>query len=303
MCTVAVVVLTYNEELHLARALESVAPFANEVFVIDSGSTVQTVAIAKAHGARVLCNPFVSHATQFQWGLDNAPITADWVMRLDADEIIELDLAAEIKEKLPGLPPDVTGINLKRKHIFLGRWVRHGGRYPLLLLRIWRRGLGRVEDRWMDEHIIVTKGRTIVFDGGFADWNLNDMSYFTAKHNRYATREAVEIINQRRNLCLHSENAITGKNSTQVLLKRCIKECIYNRIPFPLSATGYFLLRYILQLGFLDGVEGLSYHFLQGYWYRFLVGVKVLEFERAIAPFKSVAEQRAALGRVSGLKL
>ncbi|WP_034993403.1 glycosyltransferase family 2 protein [Beijerinckia mobilis] len=303
MRNVAVVVLTYNEEMHLARALESVAPFAKEVFVIDSGSTDQTIAIAKARGARVLYNPFVSQAKQFQWGLDNAPITAEWVMRLDADEIIEPDLAAEIEEKLPKLASDVTGINLKRKHIFLGRWVRHGGRYPLLLLRIWRHGLGRVEDRWMDEHILVTKGRTIAFDGGFADWNLNDMSYFTAKHNRYATREAVEIINQRRNLFLHSENAMTGKNSTQALLKRCIKERIYNHIPFPISATGYFLLRYIFQLGFLDGVEGLSYHFLQGYWYRFLVGVKVLEFERAIAPFKSVDEQRAALARVSGLDL
>jgi len=303
MTELAVVILTHNEEMHIGRSLDSIAGIASEVFVIDSGSTDTTVAIAKAKGAHVLPHPFVNYAKQFQWALDNAPITAEWVMRLDADEIIEPDLAEEIRSKLPRLGPDVVGVNLKRKHVFMGRWIRHGGRYPLLLLRIWRRGAGHIEDRWMDEHMIVSGGTTVVFEGGFADCNINDLTFFTQKHNKYASREAVDVINQRLNLFPRPDDLSTQATSWQASAKRLVKEKLYNKIPFPLSTTGYFLLRYFVQLGFLDGIEGLIYHFLQGYWYRFLVGAKVLEFERAISHCKTKDEQRAELARISGLKL
>lgn len=303
MTSVAVVILTYNESMHLARALESVKAIASEVFVIDSGSNDGTADIAISRGAQVLVHPFVNQAKQFQWAMDNAPITAPWVLRLDADEIIEADLAREIAEKLPQLPADVTGVNLKRKHIFMDRWVRHGGRYPLVMLRLFRRGKGRVEDRWMDEHITVSEGRTVTFDGGFADHNLNDLTYFTDKHNKYATREAIEVLNQRLGLFARDEALNAKSSSAQVSFKRWAKERAYNRIPFTVSATLYFLWRYIFQLGFLDGRSGLVYHFLQGYWYRFLVGAKLMELERAIAHLSDKAEICAELSRLTGHKL
>src|SRR5262245_38330581 len=131
--SIAVVILTHNEERHILRALASAAGFAIEKFVIDSFSTDRTTDLARAHGAVVLQNKFINYAKQFQWALDHAPITASWIIRLDADEIIEADLAARIRDELPHLPDDVVGINLKRKHIFMGRWIRHGGRYPLVL--------------------------------------------------------------------------------------------------------------------------------------------------------------------------
>ncbi|RYF35161.1 MAG: glycosyltransferase family 2 protein [Comamonadaceae bacterium] len=282
--SLCVVILTHNEEKHIARALQSVAGIATEAFVIDSGSIDRTIALAEAHGATVLRHPFVNYAKQFQWALDHAPIQADWVMRLDADEIIEADLNAEIAKKLPDLPAEVVGVNLKRKHIFMDRWVRHGGRYPLILLRIWRRGHGRIEDRWMDEHMIVSGGRTVTFEGGFADHNLNDLTFFTDKHNKYATREAIDIVNQRLHLFTRDEGLTSDSASAQASLKRWVKEKVYNRIPFTVSAGAYFLWRYIFQLGFLDGRSGLVYHGLQGFWYRFLVGAKLMELERAIAP-------------------
>jgi glycosyltransferase involved in cell wall biosynthesis len=299
----AVVILAYNESKHLARALDSVATIASEVFVIDSMSTDDTVDIAMAGGATVLVNAFVNQAKQFQWALDNAPITADWVMRLDADEVIEPDLSDEIRRKLPSLPANVTGIVLKRKHIFMDRWVRHGGRYPLLMLRIFRRGKGRIEDRWMDEHIIVDEGRTLIFDGGFADHNLNDLTFFTDKHNKYATREAIEVLNQRLALFLRDETLSAASASWQASFKRWAKERVYNRLPFTVSATLYFLWRYIFQLGFLDGRSGLVYHFLQGYWYRFLVGAKLMELEHSIAHLSDKNEVLAELSRLTGHRL
>jgi len=302
MC-VAVIILTYNEERHIARALASAAGFAREIFVVDSYSTDRTVELAKAHGAVVLQNKFINHASQFQWALDNAPTTAPWIMRLDADEVVEPDLAKKIRDELPHLPQDVVGVNLKRKHIFLGRWIRHGGRYPLILLRIWRRGQGRIEGRWMDEHIIVWGGRTVTFEGGFADHNLNDLTFFTDKHNGYATREAIEILNQRRNLFPRDTGLATQAGSFQAAIKRRIKERLYNRLPYQISAPAYFLYRFILQLGFLDGKEGIVYHALQGLWYRFLVGAKVHELELAIADLEEPAAIRAELRRLTGLAI
>ncbi len=302
---ISVVILTFNEEIHIERSIKSVSTIATEIFVIDSLSNDRTVEIAESLGAFVLKNKFINQAKQFQWALDNAPITGDWIIRLDADEIIEADLSAEILKKLPTLPADVVGINLKRKHIFMNRWVKHGGRYPLELLRIWRNGHGRVEDRWMDEHVVVWGGRTVTFEGGFSDHNLNDITFFTEKHNRYATREAIEILNQRLNIYPRDHDyALTRENSSfQASTKRFIKEKLYNHIPFSISAPLYFLCRYIFQLGFLDGRTGLIYHFLQGYWYRFLVGSKVMELELAIAGINDKSKIAEKISELTGLKI
>lgn len=299
----AVVILAYNEERHISRAIAAVAGIAREIFVIDSFSTDRTAELARAAGATVLQNKFINYAKQFQWALDNAPITASWIMRLDADEVIEADLAARLEEQLPRLGADVVGINLNRKHIFLGRWIRHGGRYPLVLARIWRRGHGRIEDRWMDEHMILWGGRTVTIAGGFSDHNLNDLTFFTDKHNKYATREAIDIINQRRKLFRRDVDLVTEDGSRQAAVKRWIKEKVYNRIPYQLSVPAYFLYRMIFQLGFLDGKEGLVYHGLQGLWYRFLVGAKVDELEAAIEGIEDPARIRVELRRVTGLAI
>ena len=303
MADLTVVILTWNEARHIERAIGAVRGIASQIFVVDSFSTDETVAIAKASGAIVLSNSFINHAKQFQWALDNAPITSAWIMRLDADEVVEPDLAAEIESRLPELTSDVVGINLRRKHIFMGRWVRHGDRYPVVLLRLWRRGFGHIEDRWMDEHMMVCGGRTVTFSGGFADVNLNDLTFFTDKHNKYATREAIAVINQRLGLFPRDQRMAARGMSWRRRAKRAIKEHVYNRIPFEAGAGIYFVWRYIFLLGFLDGRRGLIYHFLQGGWYRFLVGAKVVELEDAISHLSDRDEIARELSRLTGLKL
>lgn len=298
--SLAVIILTYNEALHLDRALASVESIASELFVIDSGSTDGTKQIAESRGATVLYHPFVNQAQQFQWALNNAPIASEWVLRLDADEIIEPDLVNEIGIKLPSLKKDTSGVILKRKHIFMGRWIRHGGRYPLMMLRIFRNGKGRIENRWMDEHIIVDEGRSVVFEGGFSDHNLNDLTYFIDKHNKYATREAIEVLNQRLGLFPRDESLTSERASWQASFKRVGKERFYNRLPFTLSSALYFIWRYFFQLGFLDGRQGLVYHFLQGWWYRFLVGAKAMELENAVSHLSNKKDILVELSRLTG---
>jgi glycosyltransferase involved in cell wall biosynthesis len=301
--SIAVVILTYNESIHLPRALSHIQSFAREIFVIDSGSTDDTVRLAKMGGAVVLEHAFQYQAQQFEWALENAPITSEWVMRLDADEIIEQDLAEEICANLEMLPADITGINLNRKTIFQGKFIRHGGRYPLTMLRIWRHGKGKIEDRWMDEHIYLTEGRAVTFRGGFADHNLFDLTAFTAKHNNYASREALDVLNKRLHLFDPQAALTTKETAKQAKLKRFLKESVYNRIPFEISAFLYFLYRYIFQLGFLDGRRGLVYHVLQGFWFRFLVGAKLRELEHATKQATSEAEMRSEVARLTRQKL
>ncbi|MCK1294839.1 glycosyltransferase family 2 protein [Bradyrhizobium sp. 30] len=303
MVDLAVVILAFNEEMHIGRAIESVHPFANEIFVIDSYSTDRTTEIAEAAGAIVLRNRFVNQSKQFEWALANAPMSSTWIMRLDADEIVESDLAARIQEQLPLLSSDVVGVNLNRKHVFMGRWIRHGGRYPLVLLRIWRRGYGRIEQRWMDEHVIVWGGRTVAFEGGFSDINLNDLTSFTNKHNNYATREAIDVLTRKYLLGPLDERLSPKSASKQAVLKRQNKERIYNRLPFWLGPLLYFTYRYTIQLGFLDGRPGLIYHLLQGFWYRFLVGAKIEEFELRLNKCSSTDERLAELERLTGYRI
>lgn len=304
MADLAVVIPTLNESAHISRALQAAAEVADKIFVIDSFSTDGTVILAQRLGANVVQHAFVNYALQFQWALDNLPIESEWVMRLDADETLTPELADEIRALLPQLPPDVTGVNLKRRHVFFDRWIKHGGRYPLTLLRIWRKGAARIEQRWMDEHMVLLHGRAVTFGHDFSDHNLNDLSFFTDKHNKYATREAIDVLMRRYELVGGADEALTSDSaSREAATKRWIKERVYNRLPFWLGPLGYFLYRYFVQLGFLDGREGLIYHFLQGFWYRFLVGAKVLEFDRTLKPLVDADARLAALAQLTGYAL
>lgn len=298
-----VIILTYNEELHIERAIDSIKSLAKEIFIVDSGSDDNTIEIARQQNAKIFFNKFVNQAKQFQWAIDNTPIMTEWVMRLDADEIIENDLAKELIKKIPNLENSITGINLDRKHIFMGKWVRYGGRYPLKMLRIWRHGMAKVEDRWMDEHIILSQGHSISIKGGFSDNNLNNLSYFTEKHNKYATREAVDVILKKINFDNQKDKLNINNSSFWSSFKRSVKENIYNKLPFGIGPLLYFIFRYFAQLGFLDGKSGFVYHFLQGYWYRLLVDAKVYEFEKFIDKFDSQEKKIEELSSLSGYKL
>ena len=167
---------------------------ADQVLVADCFSTDETLAIAQAHGARVVQRAWVSHATQFNWALTQLERDTDWVLRLDADEYLTPELAAEIRARLPGLAPEVDGVYCGRRMTFQGRLIRFGGVFPIRVLRHFRYGRGQCENRWMDEHIKVP-GPTANLRGEIIDDNLNSLTWWTEKHNRYASREAVDLLN------------------------------------------------------------------------------------------------------------
>ena len=258
MLDLSVIILAKNEELHIRRCLENILPAAKEVFVIDCFSTDNTAAICREYPrVQVLQHEWPGlYAPQFNWALDHCPITTAWVLRLDADEWFMPEALEELKEKLPALPPDVTGIIHKRRHIFLGRWMKHGV-YPVKLLRLFRYGAARCEQRHMDEHMELSRGRSVEFEYDFVDENLNDLGWWAHKHVDYSAREAADIED-----ILSSSAAASGIDG-QAGRKRAMKER-YARQPLFWRSFAYFCYRYFLKLGFLDGREGFLWHFMQG---------------------------------------
>jgi len=272
----SVVVLTYNEELHIERCITSLQSFASDVFIVDSFSTDKTKQIAEELGAKVYQNKWLNnHSIQFNWGLKNCPIKTKWVMRVDADEYVMPELAIEIKNTLDKISDDVSGIYIKRRVYFMGKWIKHGGCYPIELLRIWRHGKGFCEDRWMDEHIKIIRGRTVKLNYDFIDHNLKSLTTWIDKHNYYATREAAELLNTVYDFNMNND-IVPVFFGSQAQRKRWLK-VKYSKLPLFIRPFLYFLYRYFIRLGILDGKQGLVWCFLQGFWYRFLVDAKIYE--------------------------
>lgn len=269
---ISVIILTYNEAMHIERCIASARRVTDKIYVVDSHSTDGTQVLAQQAGAMVVEHDYLNQAQQMQWAIDNLDITSEWVMRMDADEYLTDKLIDEIKSRLPELPDDITGVYLPFDVIFQGKNVKHGRLHAPKIMRIWRRGKAYMEQRWMDERMVLTEGSAIVFKGRFVDHNLNSLAWWTQKHNNYSNRElAVEAM--RRYGIGADDEALKGRNQ---------KKGMYYRLPAFFRAGVYFSVRYFLLGGFLDGKAGLIWATLQAYWYRFLIDAKLNEMNREL---------------------
>ena len=245
--TIAALIPTYNEELNLHDCLASVSGWVDQIFVVDSFSSDRTCEIACAAGAQVVQHEYAGPAEQKNWALDHLPITAEWVLILDADERVSIALRDEILALVKN-PAGRQGFYLNRLFIFYGRPIRHCGWYPSWVMRLFRHGAARYEDRAVHEHMIV-HGEVGFCRADLLHEDRRDLSHWLAKHNRYSSLEAAEMIRAR-----------TGRIRTAhslhrpLALKRMVKERLWPYLPArPLL---YFLYLYFIRLGFLDGAAG-----------------------------------------------
>jgi glycosyltransferase involved in cell wall biosynthesis len=269
---VSAIVLTLNEEVNLPDCLASLAGLACEIFVVDSGSVDRTREIAMDCGASVVEHPFVHYAAQRNWAQQNLPIRTEWILHLDADERLTPELAAEINRKMKQPDASIDGFLFRKRTIFMGRWIRHGGHYPSYHLRLFRKDKGACEDRLYDQHFVVN-GAVATMQHDYLDVVSSSIQTWTLRHAKWARMEAQEIMTPASSELRVEADAL----GNPIQRKRWLREDVYGRAPLFLRPFLYWFYRYVLRFGFLDGTEGLIFHFMQGCWYRFLIDCEIFE--------------------------
>lgn len=271
------VILTYNEEIHLPRLLASIKELNACTYILDSGSTDRTCEIANEFKVEVKTNAFENHPKQWDFALKNFHITTPWTIGLDADQIVTPELLALLKAFKSDDYTNINGIYFNRKNYFKGTWIKYGGFYPKYLLKMFRTAIGYSDlHENMDHRFIVTGQTTIWKNGHIIEENLkeNEISFWITKHNKYSDLTAHEEVERLNNLRGQSNATKFWGNPDERIayLKK-----LWWKLPLGLRPFLYFTYRIIFKLGILDGSNGILFHFLQGFWFRLIVDVKIKE--------------------------
>ncbi len=273
---IALVIVARDAATTIARCIMSARTLVKSVLVVDSFSTDDTVDVARREGAVVLQRPFINYSDQRNWASDQIDSSADWMLHLDSDEYLTPELLAEISSTIPTASGETSGFLMRRRVVFLGREMRHGGLNATWHLRMYRPHRGWCEERRYDQHFMAD-GRVEQLRGCFVDDNGSSLERWTDRHNRWSSAEANEALNPSP-VSRRVKPALLG---SPISRKRWLKDRAWSRLPILVRAFAYFAYRYFIRLGFLDGREGLIFHVLQGFWFRFLVDSKIFEQTRS----------------------
>jgi glycosyltransferase involved in cell wall biosynthesis len=299
--------------------LKSLAGWVGDIFVVDSGSTDNTVKIAQELGAKVFFHQFETHSQQWRWALQNLPISTEWVICLDADQRVTPELGRElalllsknrdsylflqrgegmeqrakgiaqgIRERIlrfieiygdswrledrEQIAEGIEGIYVRRRQVFRGKWIKYGGYYPKYLLKVFKKDKVILDPcDYVDHHFYVS-GRSWKLNSDIVEENFkeNNLSFWKEKHRRYAVSLAREELERRRKGWL-----ITPRLSGTPDERTAWCKSFWYHLPLFIRPFLYFFYRYFVRAGFLDGWQGLIFHFYQGFWYRFLVDIEV----------------------------
>lgn len=270
-----VMIITCNESANLPHCLAALRGWVDNVFIVDSGSTDDTTQIAGSYGAAVVRHDWEGYARQKNWGLKNLPFKSDWLLLLDADEVVTPQVREHI-ERIVRQPADQVrenGFFINRLTYFLGKPIYHCGYFPSWNLRLFKCGKGRFEDRAVHEHLVIDKPVGFIREP-MLHHDRRGLEHYIAKHNRYSTLEAQAI--------LHELNHPTDSEAQPQLTKsnrthRWLKQRLMSHIPMP--DIWRFFYMYILRLGFLDGRAGLSFCRFIG-MYDYMLALKLRDAKR-----------------------
>lgn len=269
MADITAIILTRNEKDFIEDCILSIKGIVKRIVVVDSYSDDNTCDLARKLGAEVYQHEFYNHARQYKYAVSIADIKTKWILKIDADERLTIESAKELEKMCnENESSDVTGIVLRFYNMFLGKPMYHGGLYPWKKLCVYKTGCGDIEDRHMDEHIILSSGKTIEAKEDSKHLAFRGLSFFTNKLNWYSTKEAMDYFE-------HKDVDLSNSS-----LKTRIKMNFYYKLPLGFRSWLYYFYRYYIRLGFLDGKEGKIFAFLHAYWYRFLVDAKIYEHEK-----------------------
>jgi len=274
----SIIILTFNEEIHIKRCLESAILLTSNIYIVDSYSTDNTAEISKKYTSNIFQGDFVSFSSKLNWAIENLPIKTPWTVRLDADEVFTDSFIRDITSVIKFQLSDINGIYVRRQLWFLNKWMKHGDMYPTYSLRIWRTGMASCENRLIDEHMILKEGNSIVSKLDIIDNPRTSIKKWIEKHNKYSDLEVQSQFNSMSDL----DSGIKKKlfSNKQEERKRYLTDRFYYKLPLFLRPFLYFFYRYVIRLGFLDGREGLIWNVLHAFFYRFLIDVKIYEMKK-----------------------
>ena len=268
----SVVVLAFNSVDTLGATLAQAQQISDDLHVVDSFSSDDTVALSRQHGANVVQHAFEHYGAQRNWAIDNLQLRYPWQLHLDADERLTPELIASIRNLAD--EPTESGFLIARLVQFLGREMRHGGMSPTWHLRLFRNGYGRCEERKYDQHFYLKQGATGYLQGFMIDEIRMSLSEWTARHNRWSDAEVEEQTS--------TDNTARVQPrfwGSKVERKRYLR-ARYNNAPLFVRPFALFFYRYFVRLGFLDGWEGFIFWTLQTFWFRFLIDAKLFELRK-----------------------
>lgn len=284
MVDLTAIILTKNEEKNIEECIRSIKDFAKKIVVIDSGSTDRTVELAKELGAEVRIHPFENYARQFNWGIDNSGIATKWILRLDADERFTTELCRELEVAMKVHDNDsVNGFILEAWLYFMGKCMKYGGSRKKKLM-VFKTGIGRIEDRKMDEHTILSEGTAIELKHKFLHYDFKDLTTYINKLNWYATREMQDYFED-----VTSAKLFNGANS-EISRTRKVKFGLYYKLPMFFRAWALFVYNYFIKGSFLNGKEGFIYTYMYSRFYRTLVDAKIYEQMKYNKPFEETGD-------------
>lgn len=275
-----IIILTFNEETNLPACLKSFEGLDVNVFVVDSYSTDKTIEFLEAAKINYVQHPFENYAAQRNWALANNPFNEEWVFQLDAGERFTPELVNWLNHHFDPEHSAVDGYMFSRRTMIFDKEVRHGGQYPNFHLRLFRSSKGKCEEKLYDQHFVVN-GKTQVIKNrvDIIDTVLDSWHNFVQAHNRWALYEAIEIVQKNQKDAGEVKLRFWG---TPIERQRWLKNNIFQKAPLFSRSFMFFIYRYFFRLGFLDGKTGLAFHFLQGFWFRFLIDANVMEIRNKL---------------------
>jgi glycosyltransferase involved in cell wall biosynthesis len=263
-------ILTFNEAIQIERCLQSIMDVTDDIVVVDSYSTDSTLAICQRYNCRIYQHKFANHGKQINWALDSVDFKWEWILVLDSDEIIPRKLRDEIVHRLDS-NEEYVGYFFRRRIYWMNRWLRYGRMYPHYIIRLFRKNYGRYEER-EEDHLILRGAVGIMKNDSLEDNRGNTLNNFMLKHLGTAESEVTEILHGAEGEGIEPKLFALKPNRN-----RWLKINVYSRLPLFVRSFGYFFYRYVCCFGFLDGKEGLIFHILQGFWYRFYIDSRVYE--------------------------
>lgn len=267
MSRLEVVILTKNEEAHIEDVLSSLDGLDCNILIVDSGSTDKTLEICEKYGAEIVFYEYVTEAKTRNWVLTERA-DVDWILFLDADERLTPELNLELRE-LPDPSDGVVGFYIRREMWFLGRPLRFGGHQNNYLLHLLHPPVSQVIEQTRTLEYVDVKGRTGRLKHHMIHENKKPLRDWVVKHDFYAQREAED----RRSGVKRDKSVTEGRS------RAFIHKHLLSRLPPLLLPFAFFVYRYFLRLGFLDGRVGFIYYVMHDFWYPTLIAAKLVELD------------------------